>query len=129
MKILRAARRAIAVLAAAGIIFSAQGLVSYAGTTGVGAAQPEQGGPGVETGGGTVPAVEIGPGVSEPQTPAPSQSAEPPGEPQTPAPSQPAEVQPSAPPKPEGTGPLLAVNYSGFIAQSGWSGVIQDNGL
>ena len=129
MKMLRAARRAIAVLAAAGIIFSAQGLVSYAGTTGVGAAQPEQGGPGVETGGGTVPVVEIGPGVSEPQTPVPSQSAEPPGEPQTPAPSQPAEVQPSAPPKPEGTGPLLAVNYSGFIAQSGWSGVIQDNGL
>ena len=77
MKILRAARRAIAVLAAAGIIFSAQGLVSYAGTTGVGAAQPEQGGPGVETGGGTVPVVEIGPGVSELQTPVPSQSAEP----------------------------------------------------
>ena len=42
MKIMGMARRAAALLAAAGIMLSAQGFSSYTGVTGVGAAQPEQ---------------------------------------------------------------------------------------
>ena len=67
MKIMGMARRAAALLAAAGIIFSAQGFSSYAGVTGVGAAQPEQGGPGVSSGTAEETISEIGPGTADPQ--------------------------------------------------------------
>ena len=100
MKTMGMARRAAALLAAAGIIFSAQGFSSYAGVTGVGAAQPEQGGPGVSSGTAEETISEIGPGTADPQEAGQAEA-----------------------------GPLLAANYSGFIVQRGWSGITQDNGL
>ena len=118
MKIMGMARRAAALLAAAGIIFSAQGFSSYAGVTGVGAAQPEQGGPGVSSGTAEETISEIGPGTADPQETKAADAQE----------AGQAEAGDQAA-QPAEAGPLLAANYSGFIVQRGWSGITQDNGL
>lgn len=118
MKIMGMARRAAALLAAAGIIFSAQGFSSYAGVTGVGAAQPEQGGPGVSSGTAEETISEIGPGTADPQGTEAADAQE----------AGQAEAGDQAA-QPVEAGPLLAANYSGFIVQRGWSGITQDNGL
>ncbi len=120
MGIIRHVRRAMAVLAVMGIIFCTQGFSAYAGATGVGAAQPEQGGPGVDTGGEKMPVVEIGPGVPESQA-ASADSG------QQEAAADSGQQVLDTPSVPAGTGPLLAANYSGCFVQQGWGGITQDN--
>lgn len=103
---MRVGKRKIRVLAAAltaGILFSMQGLTVYAGTTGLGSAAGENGGPGVE--------------ARQEQTDQGEAGQEQQGQGET--------GQEQQPGRPDS---ILQVNYSGFGAAQGWTAVTPDNG-
>lgn len=117
--------RVLAAIAAAGIMFTMQGMTSFAGATGVGSPKSGQTGPGVETSqpeavqdqAGAQPEAVQDQAAAQPEAGQDQAAAQPEGQPET---GQEQTSQPQAP---------LQVNYSAFILQQGWSPTAADNSM